>query len=123
MFYPSTETLYVQPGRTYLLNTNLKLRPDFRFRFPNVYCQLKEKSSNNFFQVLAGVIDPDYTGKILVKILPYKAGYIEYGSPICQALFLSYNVCDTVSLMEQRNELGFGQATNMVSSKNKILFH
>lgn len=117
IFMPSIDSINLYVGVPVKIRTNLRLNqgnlPAYHF------VQLKEKSGNNCFFILGGVIDPDYTGEIFVKVYPYENCTLNFGDALCQALVLKYSDCDVASLNNIRGNFGFGELTSM---SMKILY-
>lgn len=102
----------IEPKSRCLISTGLKLQ------FPiNVYCRIAPRSGialKNGIDVMAGVIDPDYTGE--VKVLLYNSSDIKFevqrGDRIAQIIFEQFkfpNFSEVNEISEtDRSSGGFG---------------
>ena len=105
----STETTMILPGKRAVVSTGLK------FRTPKgYYGQIAPRSGiavRNGIDVLAGVIDRDYTGEVQVVLINHgdKSFEIEPGDRIAQVILKKYCHDAEIMIIEELKETDRGK--------------
>ena len=108
----SDDKVIISPGQRIVVNTNISLEIP-----PNHYGRIAPRSGlavNKGINVLAGVIDSDYRGKVGVVLInhAYDNFKIEVGDRICQLILEKCSMLEVEEITEHtdtyRGELGFG---------------
>jgi dUTP pyrophosphatase len=114
----------VFPNQGQLINTGLMVKPPEGTYIRIAPCSGLSLKYN--YNVLAGIIDPDFTGQI--QVLLFNHGQYELsitkGDKIAQMIVESYRKCSVkeVKTLEktERNNMGFGECTKYACDGHKV---
>jgi dUTP pyrophosphatase len=78
----SNRNIFLRPHEPVIIPTGIKVElPE------NTFGLLKPKSRHSFL-IGGGVVDEAFRGEILVRVIPFEAGYVKVGDPIAQLIVL-----------------------------------
>lgn len=78
----SNKNLFLRPHEPVIISTGIKVELPI-----NTFGLIKPKSRHSFL-ISGGVVDEAFRGEILVRVIPFEAGYVKVGDPIAQLIVL-----------------------------------